>query len=546
MNVRKLLDWRTFLIYTHRWTGIFFGIVFVVWFISGVAMMYVGMPRLSERERLGHISALDLSTVRVDPAEAARSHKLSPARMRVEMYYDGRPVYRFDGNAKVYADTGDLVGGATAGDAVALVRQWVPQYRSTVRYDALVPDSDQWTLYNDQRAQMPLHRISVGDPAGTYYYVSAKTGELTMKTDRRGRIWGFVSAVLHWTYFTSFRRNGPLWQQVVGWGAVAGTVMGLFGIVVGIFRLRVKRRYRMRAGPSHSPYVGWMKWHHYSGLIFGVITCTWVFSGAMSLGRPFPSLRNRPATREQRMAVAGTPVDLKLLTIDRMRASLEAFMPAFTPKELELLQFRGKPYFIARRPPQPYIYTEEIGSNEERAEPVREHLIVAALAPEHGTFKRFDSDSMWTIAKAAMPGVPVKDAAWLDEYDAYYYNRDGLRPLPVLRVRYSDPDSTWLYLDPQLGTLTKQDRGGRWNRWLYHGLHNLDFPFLYYRRPLWDIALIVLSIGGVVLSATTLVPSWHRLVRHARRARKAVDVALVRPLTDGPLSKTSSESEGSV
>lgn len=76
MNVRKLLDWRTFLIYTHRWTGIFFGIVFVVWFISGVAMMYVGMPRLSERERLGHISALDLSTVRVDPAEAARSHKL--------------------------------------------------------------------------------------------------------------------------------------------------------------------------------------------------------------------------------------------------------------------------------------------------------------------------------------------------------------------------------------------------------------------------------------------------------------------------------------
>ena len=116
----------------------------------------------------------------------------------------------------------------------------------------------------------------------------------------------------------------------------------------------------------------------------------------------------------------------------------------------------------------------------------------------------------------------------------------------MLRVRYADPDSTWLYLDPQLGTLTKQDRGGRWNRWLYHGLHNLDFPFMYYRRPLWDIALIVLSIGGVVLSATTLVPSWHRLVRHARRARKAVDAALVGPLADVPLSKTSSESEGSM
>ena len=47
MNVRKLLDWRKFLIYTHRWMGIFFGIVFTVWFVSGVVFMYVGMPQLS-------------------------------------------------------------------------------------------------------------------------------------------------------------------------------------------------------------------------------------------------------------------------------------------------------------------------------------------------------------------------------------------------------------------------------------------------------------------------------------------------------------------
>lgn len=68
--------------------------------------------------------------------------------------------------------------------------------------------------------------------------------------------------------------------------------------------------------------------------------------------------------------------------------------------------------------------------------------------------------------------------------------------------------------------MLKQDVGGRWNRWLYHGLHSLDFPFLYNRRPLWDIVLIVLSAGGLVLSATTLVPSWRRLARHARRVRK--------------------------
>jgi len=92
----------------------------------------------------------------------------------------------------------------------------------------------------------------------------------------------------------------------------------------------------------------------------------------------------------------------------------------------------------------------------------------------------------------------------------------------VLRVRYNDDAATWLYLEPSLGTMTRQDRPGRWKRWLYHGLHSLDFPFLYRSRPLWDIVLIALSIGGLVLSATTLVPSWRRLARHVRHARRTL------------------------
>jgi hypothetical protein len=36
---------------------------------------------------------------------------------------------------------------------------------------------------------------------------------------------------------------------------------------------------------------------------------------------------------------------------------------------------------------------------------------------------------------------------------------------------------------------------------------------------LWDIVVIVLSIGGAVLSATTMVPAWRRLKRHAVRLR---------------------------
>ena len=515
MYARKLLNWKTFLIYLHRWTGIVFGLVFVVWFVSGVAIMYVGLPHLSTRERLGHMPPLDLSTATLTPAAAAERHGLDAARLRVEMFYDGRPIYRFPDGTKVYADTGQRVGGVSREDAVEMIRRWVPQFANTVRYEAYLTEPDQWTVGPSRRAALPLHRIDLGDPAGTTYYVSERLGEPTMKTDRRGRVLGYVSAVLHWSYFTSLRRNQPLWIAVVGWGAVAGVLMCVAGMIVGIVRLGYRKVYRLRAGTSHSPYAGWMKWHHYSGLIFGVVTITWAFSGAMSVSVPFPSIRNAPNTDAQQNAIPGSPLDLELVTIDRMRAALATFGASFVPKQMDVHQFRGEPYFIGYRPPGPYSYEDEIGANEEQYQPRPEHLIVAVQRPEIA-FKRFDGDRMWDAAKAAMPGVPIRDAAWLQEYDAYYYNQDGIRPLPVLRVRYADDRGTWLYLDPNLGTMMKQDVGGRWLRWLYHGLHNLDFPIWYYRRPLWDIGVILLSIGGLVLSATTLLPSWRRLMRHGR------------------------------
>ena len=176
MHPRTLLDWKTALIYLHRWMGIVLGLIFVVWFISGVAMTYVGMPRLSVSERLGHLPPLDLSTARVSPADAAKRHQLLGPQLKVEMYFDGRAIYRIDGTTKVYADTGDLVPGASEHDAIALVQRWVPQHASTVSYDGYVVNSDQWTL-GERRGALPLHRIAVGDPAGTHYYVSEVTGE---------------------------------------------------------------------------------------------------------------------------------------------------------------------------------------------------------------------------------------------------------------------------------------------------------------------------------------------------------------------------------
>src|SRR5262249_29153665 len=129
----------------------------------------------------------------------------------------------------------------------------------------------------------------------------------------------------------------------------------------------------------------------------------------------------------------------------------------------------------------------------------------------------FERERMWEVARHAMPGVPLQDATWLSEYDAYYYSQQGRKALPVLRVRYADPPRTWLYLDPSRGVIASRlERSTRWNRWLYHGFHSLDFPFMYYKRPLWDLAVILLSLGGIAISVTSALPAWRRLARHGR------------------------------
>ena len=47
--------WRA-LVVLHRYVGVAVGLLMAVWFVSGIVMMYVGFPRLTEAERLRALS----------------------------------------------------------------------------------------------------------------------------------------------------------------------------------------------------------------------------------------------------------------------------------------------------------------------------------------------------------------------------------------------------------------------------------------------------------------------------------------------------------
>ncbi len=509
----RLLDWRRLLVYTHRWLGILGSLLFLAWFVSGIVLMYAGMPSLSPAERLERLLPIDLSRARVTPAEAARRHGVSSDRLRIAMLGD-RPVYRFEERGRtltVFADEGARLEELTADEAMAAVARWAPAHAASLHYEARLREADQWTLQSQQ--YLPLHKVALGDAADTHLYVSDWTGEPVMKTSRSTRAVAYVGAVLHWLYFTPFRRHGALWVQSVIWLSIVGCLLCLSGLVWGVWRWSPGRRYRLKHNRSQTPYAGLMRWHHYAGLVFGLTTFTWTLSGPLSLD-PWNWHPPNSPTAAQRTAVSGGPLRLGLMTLEGLRQAASTVGGAVGPKELEVLQFQGEPFLRAVLvPPRgPAVSGGGAGSY------LPERSLVSAVTPEKGVFTSFERQRVLDAARAAMPGVSILDTAWLEEYDGYYYGRPGTRSLPVLRARFDDPQQTWLYLDPSQGRIVlKEERLTRLNRWLYHGLHSLDFPFLYNRRPLWDLVVITLSLGGIALIATPLWQAWHRLVRHGRR-----------------------------
>jgi hypothetical protein len=294
-----------------------------------------------------------------------------------------------------------------------------------------------------------------------------------------------------------------------------------------------------------------MKWHHYAGLIFGLFSISWILSGMIPIttfpvpgwaevakrvesngegfimGTPTVSPRST-MTKEMARAITGGPLNLQPLQIEQVRESIGKLQESFAPKEVELIQFRGEPYFLAYQPPTTHSAADRWNTNNAinavNLPQDNPHLFVSIHHPENGVFPSFSKEVMEQAAREAMPNVPVIDSQWLTDYDDYYHQTTTSfelgrhKPayvLPALRVRYSDKDETWLYFTPSLAQMVKFDSRDRANRWLYYGLHVMDWPGLFNRRPLWDIVTIALMAGLGAISITTLLPAFRRLKRHA-------------------------------
>ena len=485
----------------HRYLGLVFCLIFVVWFASGIVMVYARMPAYEPAERTARLAALDSASIHVTPADALEHARLgdAPARIRISTLRS-RPVYRFFVRGEwvtVFADDGRFLEPLSANEAVDVVRDAFPEQRGSARLVQTLDEPDQWTIETSFGASGALHLVSLGDAAATNVYVSADTGDIALKTDRTSRFWGYAGPVLNWFYFRPLRVQGRLWYELIVYGSLVGCMLCVVGLVIGVYRYSWSRRYRH--GLAGTPYAGWLRWHHYAGLIFGVITLTWVFSGMLSM-EPWGVSEDSAPRPNQVVAVRGNGVDAARFVVTP-RQALDALPQRGRPfgsavKELDLIQFMDAPFYRAQ------------------GEDGRTLLVTADRGP--AVKDRFSEADLLAAASAAMPGVATQEAVWLTSYDSYYYDRAAERPLPVLRVKYADADETWLYLSSRDGAIVQRETAsGRPVRWLYHGLHSLDFPGLYQAGWLWDVVIVALCAGGLLLSMTSVIVGW-RFLRGSR------------------------------
>lgn len=484
----------------HRYLGFALSLLFVIWFLSGFAMMYVRYPTMRQHEKLQNLPPLDLRTCKLNLYEALTVAGVGDTMRSVRLgMMLNRPVYRLTttkGEYKaVFADNGELFTGTDSVLAVRLASSFGKPHK--VREIQVLAEIDQWmAAARSQGYTTPVYRMQMADEAATYMYVSTQTGEVVQRVNAKQRLLAWLGPIPHWIYPTILLRNRPLWNDIIIWTSSLGTIMCIAGIVMGLVRYKRKDK----SSIAFSPYKKrWFRWHHYTGFVFGIFTFTWVFSGLLSM-TPWDWA---PFTRlgiEETAQWTGGMMKPELFKSSPSQA-VQLLNRDISVKEIHFTQLDGMPYYLAY---QDENHTRLMSANADSAKP----------------FEKFDHQPFLSMVQRLNPGTPVFESSLLNEYDNYYYSRHDEKHLPVLRVKMQTPQETWYYVDLKTGQVVlKHGKLSRLERWLYHGLHSLDFKWLVYKRPLWDVVVGLLILGGLTASSTGLVLTW-KWVKRKMKSKK--------------------------
>ena len=350
---------------------------------------------------------------------------------------------------------------------------------------------DQWIPFGYLTKEFPIYKFSFEDDARQEMYISSKSGKVLQWTDRNSRFWAWLGAIPHWVYFTSLRQNQALWINFMIWASGLGAIMCFSGLWIGIWVFWKNRKKGLR-----SPYKKWwLRWHHITGVVFGVFALTFVFSGMMSLV-DIPSWMQKGKTRNREVRFRGREggmlaADLYALDYRKIVDSLSDV------KSIEWASFGKYPYYVVNSGSKKQ-FIDAADTSCLSPFTLTEEMVRETVREIHG------QDTPYTLE-------------WMTDWDDDYFSRRNMLTLPVYKVVIDDELHTRHYFNPETLYHRQIDDNGRLRGVLYSGLHSLNFKFLAERPLLWNVVMYVLMLGGTFLSLSGVVLTFKWLGRKIRK-----------------------------
>jgi uncharacterized iron-regulated membrane protein len=501
----------------HRWSGVALALFMVLWFFSGLLIVYasqLNQTRVQQWARaeilapesgwlsLGETLKRSGAAFAQTPTEAAALGLPSVHEARL-VRVAGNPLWQIEdskGQRLALSAIDGTVQRISADDALSIASLWAGNSGGGQAVPQFIETLDNPAILRNAEYLKPFHRVSLSDGKGSELLISARTGEIVHASTTVERAMYWAGSWVHLFRFLDLAGLDKQRTDVLLWLAGFAFLATLTGLVVGWLRWRpgLFGKATYSGGRVHPYKQVWFTWHFWAGLVGGLVVLTWTLSAYLN-GNPWQIFSPANPNKAEYARYVGKDNPRQML--DWRPAAGQAAGTEVV--ELGWRHLGGEAVLIAAR---------RDGS--------RQVLNAQTLNAEKGLSETAVLQAVGRLAGTAVAGQLVLQT----EYDNYYYPRHGRspldRPLPVWRVDLGDSADTRFYVDAQDGRLLlRQDNSRRAYRWLWSALHHWDIAGLY-SRPLWDVWMLTWISFGLVLSVTSVVLGWRRLKATFRRKSK--------------------------